>query len=668
MAQKIRELYEFGDYQLDVGEQLLLRNGEVVPLKAKVFDTLVLLVENAGRLLEKEWLMRELWPQSFVEEVNLNVNISTLRKVLGESATKPQYIETVPKRGYRFVAQVTKKIIDETPTEVLNDASAEAKNSLAIAAEEINEPSKYVTSPLLELDSLTGKAPDLNSEKEIKPAEKGSLLPTISRWQLTIGATLLLGVIIAGVYFAVSSNSKTKIANSLRVQTIAVLPFKATSTDEANQALGLGMADALINRLGKFKEINVRPTSTVMKYSERETDPIAAGRELGVDVVLAGLVQRSDKNVRISAQLFRVSDGTLLWGDKFDDFFTNVFALQDSISERMAKVLSLQLTIDEKRLLTKRYTENTEAFQLYTQGQYFHFKYQFPKALEYYEQAIKKDPDYALAYAGLAANYIAQAVISPNRQELRDKAVAAIDKALSLDANLGQAYNALGWGKYLLDWDWAGAEQALQRAIELNPNDSESHSNYSVLLSTLDRRDEAISESELALQLDPTSSDTHFQHLLVLYYARRFDQAIEHSKKAIATDPNHPYWGGIMMRIYLAKSLYQEALAEGKKWYSSERLKAEPLVGYAQARLNNRTEAEKILQNVLGKPEGIVKNYTMATIYCGMHEKDQAFAWLEKSYASKDNGIIKIKVDPLWDELRSDPRFDDLLGRLNLRE
>jgi serine/threonine protein kinase/TolB-like protein len=648
-SKKARRCYEFGPFRLDVAERQLLREGKVIELKPKVFDLLVVLVENAGRLLEKEELLNRLWPDSFVEEVNLSVNVSALRRALGENASVPEYIETVPKKGYRFIASVTEK--------VLTDRGAPATELLPVVIDRQGETAagEAQATPVTEIIK------DETGSPTSVPARRFALLP--APWLLA--AAVLLAAALGSFWWWFAKGAKPQ-ADTARMRTIAVLPFKSLKAGEADQAFELGMADALITRLGSLHTLTVRPTSAILKYSDANIDPVAAGRELGVDAVLDGRLQRDEKMIRVTAQLLKVSDGSPLWTGKFDDFFTNVFALQDSISEKMTEALSMQLTKDEQQRMTKRYTENTEAYQLYLQGRYFLFKYQFAKAQDFFQAAVAKDPDYPLAYAGLATNYVALAVTTPDRQEMRDKALAAANKAVSLDPNLDEAHSALGWIKFLGDWDWPGAEQELRRAIELNPNNADARQNYASLLNVLGRHDEALGEIEQARQLDPVSSVIRDSYALILFHARRYDQALEQCRKALELDPQHRGAYFLLPRIYAAQSMFEQVIAEYEK-HQGEEAKAWTLfAAYAHARLGHRAEAEKMIQILLPKASRTGASHMIALIYAGLGDKERALEWLEKAYQARDNQMIHLKVDPEWDTLRSEARFNDLLRRMRL--
>ncbi|HST21838.1 MAG TPA: winged helix-turn-helix domain-containing protein [Blastocatellia bacterium] len=657
MTKQAGRLYEFGPYRLDVAERLLLRDEKHVELTAKVFDLLVLLVENQGKLLEKSYLLEVLWPGSFVEEVNLSVNVSALRKALGEQASAPQYIETIPKRGYRFIGNVTALAISEEETishraapPIPEIPSSEWKATTA----DDYRPAADAETPLA--DSGMKSLPDLSGHRL-----------TFSSRLMMILALLIVTALAAGAYllWRASQPRNTKVAGS---RTIAVLPFKTLTSNDADQAMGIGMADALITRLGSLHQIIVRPTSAVLKYSDGGVDPITVGRELGVEAVLDGRVQREDKKIRVTARLLRVEDGSSLWAGKFDDFFTNVFALQDSISEKMAEALSLQLTRDEQQLLAKRDTENTEAYQLYIQGQYSGSLTpdKVTKAVGFFQAAIEKDPEYAKAYAGLAEAYLSLSEYGIEVKENRERARVALTKAIELEPDLAEAYNALANIEFIIDWDLQAAERAFQRAIEIAPKLADAHRCYGLLLSALARHTEAIREMELARQFNPISVLTGSDYASILCEARRYDEAIEMAKKTIEMDPRSASPRRWLARAYVMKSMYAEAIAELEKEVELGGLLRKPaILGYAYALAGNRAEAQRILQErIQSEGKASFTYHGIALIYTALGDKDRAFQCLEKAFQEKETNILFLKTSPEWDLLRPDPRFDALLGRL----
>jgi len=453
---------------------------------------------------------------------------------------------------------------------------------------------------------------------------------------------------------------------------IAVLPFRPISSAGRDEYLELGMADALITKLSNIGEIVVRPTSSVRKYTDLEQDSTVAGRELRVESVLEGSIQRRDNQLRVTARLVSVEDGHTLWAGKFDEDFTDIFAVQDSISEKVAAALALKLTGEEKERLTKRYTENTAAYQLYLKGLHFFNKRSvegYNKAIEYYQQAIEKDPDYALAYAGLADCYANCSFAELLPKEAIVKARAAATTALELDDTLAEAHNALGHVKVNLDWDWSGAEREFKLALKLNPNYVEAHHRYAHYLVAMGRFEEALAESVRGLELDPIdlSMNTHLGwHYLM---ARQYDLAIEHSKKTLELDQSF-----VRARVYLGQAYeqtgrYQEAIAEIQKvrtLYGESQI-ATGLLGHAYALAGLKGEAQKILEELKEQSQReYVLPYNLAIIYIGLGEKDQAFEWLEKAAEDRSDDLIYLNVDQIFDPLRSDPRFTALVRRIGL--
>jgi DNA-binding winged helix-turn-helix (wHTH) protein/TolB-like protein/lipoprotein NlpI len=622
------KIYVFGPFRLELAERRLLRDGDPVILTPRVFDLLALLVENHGHLMEKDKLLKALWPDSFVEEANLNVNMSTLRRALGESPTESQFIETVPRRGYRFVASVS---------EVASDVSIELP--------------KRDESPVANVDERMPVIPQAQSERPQK------------RWVLWAIAFTVLLVAVSLVSWRFTHRPGIKPTTPVR--TLAVLPFRPLTGVSTDPALEIGMADALITRLSNSQQIMVRPTSSVLRYSGADVNALAAGRELEVDAVLEGRVQRADNRIRVTVQLLRVGEAAPIWAETFDDYFTNIFAVQDSISEKMANALAMHLSGDTKQLMTKRSTENTEAYELYMQGRYLHFKYKFEEAAKFFQAAVEKDPEYPLAYTGLALNYVALATTTPNRQEFADKAVEAANKAISLDPELDEAHNVLGWVRYLALWDWAGAEEEFQHAIKLNPNNSQAHINYATVLSTLGKHDQALQQSELALRLDPMSGDIYYNYTCHLYNARHYDEALSMAKKGVEVEPEHPLWGLIIPRIYLAQSKFQDAITELEKGRTGDNLRHTGVLGYAYARSGRQREAEKVLDTLLHSSRK-QSNSALAFIYIGMDDKARALDMLEKALQERDNFMTHLKVESLFDNLRSEPRFQELLRRMHL--
>src|SRR5205085_460232 len=377
-------LFEFGPFSLNVRERLLLRGAEAISLSPKVFDMLVVLVENAGHVLTKDELLNKLWPDSFVEESSLTQNISILRKALGEDTTNPRYIETIPKRGYRFIADVKER--NET------DASALIQDSdgeeVAIEDEENSAP--------VEPQSLI-----VATSEQIQPVEVHTPVQR-RRWKL-YAAVIVLCLAAMAVITIERVKSLRRTEGAGEIKSIAVLPFKTIGIEDEKDVLGLGMADAIIIRLSKFQNLSTLPTSTIYKYVDNQRDVLAIGRDLGVDAVLDGTVQLSEGRVRVTAQLIHLSDGKTLWAGKFDEEYGNIFLVQDSISEKLAETLVLQISDSDKGRASARITENTDAYQSYLMGIYFwsRGREDIAKSIPYFERAVEQDRTFALAYAYL---------------------------------------------------------------------------------------------------------------------------------------------------------------------------------------------------------------------------------------------------------------------------
>lgn len=643
MEGQTNSFYEFGSFRIDRRERLLLHDGEPVSLSPKVYDTLLELVRHSGHVVEKEELMRAVWPDTFVEEANLTVNISALRKALCEGDSEHHYIETVPRRGYRFVLPVSEV------KDISADSFAEEHTNPHLVIEE----ERKVEATKEESTHLTGL----------------HALPRSRRWDLPIiGISMLVGLGVIAYYTWVKRG-----APGLKVRSIAVLPFKPLVADNRDEPLEMGMCDALITRLSGLNQLIVRPTSSVVQYNKPGQDSLTAGRELGVDALLDGFVQKSGDKIRVTAQLLSISDGKHLWSGQFNANFTDIFAVEDSISRQMVEALLPNLTGEERRRVTKHYTENIEAYELYLRGRYFQDK-RTPEALnksiDYFQQATEKDPKYALAFAGLADSYVQLEVRGDWRPlDSSQKARAAAMRALEIDDTIAEAHASLANIKYWYDWDWAGAESEFRRAIELSPNYPVSHQLYAPYLITMGRQQEAFSEIQQARALDPLSLPANTQVARILYFSRRYDEAIEQCRKTLEMDPNRGGAHLFLGRSYKEKRMYQDALTELEKARDLLKGSAEvlSLIGYTYAVSGRRLEAQNVLAELhrLSK-QRYVSPYHMAMVYAGLGERDTTFIWLEKAYGDREGRLTILKFAPEFDRLRSDPRYEDLLRRVGL--
>jgi DNA-binding winged helix-turn-helix (wHTH) protein/TolB-like protein/tetratricopeptide (TPR) repeat protein len=643
--------YEFGAFRLDTQERRLLRNGEPVPLPPKVYDVLLVLVENSGQTIEKETLMKAVWPDIFVEEANLTVNISALRKALGESISEYRYIETVPRRGYRFVPTVT-EVKDETAGPLVEEPNP--------APLVIEEPDR----------TETGKENLRDGERAFPVFGVSVTMPR--GWRLTLWvagvSALLVGLSVMAYQLWVK-----RAAPSVKVRSIAVLPFKPLSTDSRDEPLEMGMCDALITRLGGLNQLLVRPTSSIVRYNKPGQDPLAAGRELGVDALLDGYLQRSGDKIRVTAQLLSIADGKHLWSGQFNENFTDIFAVEDSISRQIVEALRLKLTGEEQHQVTKHYTDNVEAYQLYLKGRYFQDKRTpegLKKSIDYFQQAIEKDPNYALAFAGLADSYVVLAVRSDMRpRDSSREAKTTAMRALEIDETIAEAHASLANVRYWYDWDWPEAESEFKRAIELSPNYPAVHQYYSTYLIAMGRHEEAISEIKQALGLAPLSLQLNVQVVRILYFAHRYDEAIEQCRKVLELDPDYRGTHVFLGRTYNQKRMYKQALAELEM--ARELLGDDPeilsLIGYTWAVSGRRAEAQKVLEELrrLTK-QRYVSPYHLAMVYAGLGEPDEAFDLLAKAYEDREGRMTILKFVPEFDSLHSDSRYANLVRRVGL--
>jgi DNA-binding winged helix-turn-helix (wHTH) protein/Tfp pilus assembly protein PilF len=578
-----KPFYEFGAFRVDPGKRLLLREGQPVPLTAKAFDTLLVLVENQGRVLEKDELMRLVWPDTVVEESNLSQNVFTLRKVLGEQPHEHLYIATVPRRGYQFVAEVR-----QTP------ASATA------------------------------------------PAASPSLPAARS---------------------------------------LAVLPFISLGPKDTDEYLGLGMADALITRLGNIRRIVVRPTSAVRAYVGQTPDPVAAGRSLGVDMVLEGSIQRAGDRIRVTVQLVSVDAGAPVWGERFDERLPDLFAVQDSISLRLAAALVSTLTAEERVRMERRDTDDHAAHDAYLRGRY-HWNTRteegLKKAVGHFEQAIARDPRYALAHAGLADCYTLLGSAGYGVMRPRDalaRARAAAEKALEIDPELAEPHTSLALVKFRLDWDWGEAETQFRRAIQLNPGSASAHHFYGLYVSAMGRATEAMASLRLAQELDPLSLIIGAALGRAFHFAGEYDRAREQYLKTLEMDPDFAEAHMNLGLVHAQRSLFAEAARELERAMAiaGRRPLMQSILGYIYGLSGDRDRARRTLDELEGlAAQGRIPTLFLVYPHIGLGEVERAFALLEKAYEERSGLLVFLKVEPIFDPLRADARFEGLLRRMGL--
>jgi TolB-like protein/DNA-binding winged helix-turn-helix (wHTH) protein/predicted negative regulator of RcsB-dependent stress response len=645
MEKLSHQQYFFGEFTLNVTRGCLLRGGDEVKLRPKSFAVLEYLVENSGRLISKEQLIRAAWVETAVTDDSLVKCLKDIRQALNDQAQ--EIIKTVPRRGYIFAAEVR----HEVPVAPAPAFAEETAGVQIIIEEGTNQPSAAQMPALATPNSAT-----LIADRRGAGFARWANAIKRYRWFTVVSLMALAIVTAATIYFTRPGEV---------IDSIAVLPFVNVSNNEDAEYLSDGISDSLINSLSQLPNVKkVIPLSSVLRFKGQQIDPQAVGRELNVRAVLTGrLTQRGDE-ILISTELIDVKDNKRLWGGRYDRKLADIVNLQGEIAQEISEKLRLKLTGGQKERLTKAHTESAEAYQLYLQGRYYWHKGTDEariKSGEYFQRAIEKDPNYALAYAGSSDSYTVMAFYGqmPPKEAWRKSEEAAV-KALAIDDALGEAHFSLAVVKGWYDWDWQGGEREFKRAIELNPEfaGAESHFMYASLLDAMGRFDEAVAEAK--------QSRAEVGH--ILYNARRYDEAIEEFRKELEKKPNSIQEHLGLGEVYVKQGRYEEALAE--------MLKAKPLVkgprnlariGAVYAAAGKRDEAIKILEEVKGLTgERYDLGAHIAAIYAALGNKDQAFAWLDNAYEAHAFVLIELKVDPKFDTLRSDPRYGDLLGRMRL--
>jgi DNA-binding winged helix-turn-helix (wHTH) protein/TolB-like protein/Tfp pilus assembly protein PilF len=640
-----KHIYEFEKFRLDEAKRLLIKGGDVVALMPKAFDILAFLVSRAGEVVEKDQLMSAVWPDTIVEENNLTQNISSLRRILGEKHRENRFIATVPGHGYKFVAKVRE--VDDAETPAFGHETA-----LELEAGEPRFPTEPPISAVLDDEREFGRM----------PASPGNRPRRF--WFAVLAAISLIGLSSMGLLYW---KERTDATNS-KVRSIAVLPFKPMSEAAHDQSLEMGMTDALISKLNSGNQITVRPLNAVRRFSSLEQDSVDAGRLLGVEAVLDGHIQSAGNRMRVSVRLTRVNDGKQIWADQFDEPSSDIFALQDSISRRVAN--ALQITLGTRG--AKRYTESVEAYQLYMKGDFHRSRLVLPevqKSISYYEQAIAIDPTYAMAYVGLEGAYRAMVLTNDVRPtDVMPMARAASLKAIELDETLAEAHSAIAMVAFWYDWDWPDAEKHFLRALELDPNSAQTRFGYAHLLSNTGRHDQALAEIERARQLDPVSLVTNALEGQILSFAGRDDEALKILQLTAEMEPSFWLAHLFMTRIFLKKEMYPDAIVAATKARDITRGNAEATatIGYALAKSGKSDDARAILNELENKAAtGYVASHALAQIYNGLGEKEKALDMLEKAFAEKDALMVFLKVEPKWDNLRAEPRFVELMRKMN---
>jgi len=620
MAQAAKHLYEFGPFRIDPSEGLLLRDEQPIPLAPKAFEALLLLVESSGHLIEKGVLMQKLWPDSFVEEANLSKYIFTLRQALSDGEDGQKYIETVPKRGYRFVASVQKlaaESVEQAPAEMLSCEGEEAKT---------------VTST--------------------------------TRWRIALVSAVLTATAMVLLVWLDPGEWRARLFGgpARPVRTIAVLPLQNLSGDTAQDYLADGMTEALTTDLARMESLQVISRTSAIQYKAAKKSLPVIARELNADAVVEGSVQRSGDRVRVTAQLVRASDDRHLWANTFERDFPDVLALQDEVASAIAKQVESRLGGPRPAPPPNVQAVNIEAYENYLRANYYFDNFDLQKSIDYYRQAIKLDPNYAPAYAHMAEAYSFLAffgAVSPSEGWGKVKEAASL--AVQKDERLPEGHGALALAKLHYDWDFPGAEQEFKRALELNPSDADVRHEHAHYLMAMGRLAESEAESRRAVENSCLCWHS--------FAARDYDEAVRLAAKFLKSQPDDPWEHTILGWTYEQKRMPEQAVAEFKK--AVEATNGDPFyvaaLGHAYALGGDRRGAEKVLLTLSDRAKkSYVSPFDLALIYTALGEKEKAFALLDKAVAEHSTFLVYTKWEPRLDPLRSDPRFQDLLRRIGL--
>jgi len=660
------EKYRFGPFEVHAGARELSKGGTKIKLRGQPYLILEVLLSRAGEVVTREEIRARLWPaDTFVDfEHGLNTSVKKLRQVLCDSAEDPRYIETVPRLGYRFVAPV------EVVTETLKPAAP------APAVEAAVLPSLTPPSTRIELPPSAYSAP-VSTPLSGQPGSRWKLL------RVTLGVLVLLGLVFVGMVakFPVrmhwpfgSSNATVNASLSAKqFGSLAVLPLQNLSDDPAQEYFADGMTDELIGDLAQLRSLRVISRTSVMHYKGGKQTVPQIGRELAVDAVIEGTVEREKNRVRIRVQLIEAASDRHLWARSYDYELKDVLVLQSTAAHDIAS--EIQGRVEQPPASSPSNGARTvqpDAYEAYLKGRYFwnqRTEAGLNKSIEFFQDAIAKDPAFAAAYAGLAGSYSLLGSESLPPEIARAKARAAASKALELDPASAEGHAELGLIEFYYDWNWQQAEQEFQRAIELNPSYATTHQWYSHYLRAMGRLPEALQQAQQAQQSDPLSLSINTTLAARYRDLHEFKQALDVVQRTLELDPNFAPGHELLASVYEQQGDFQSDITELKK--ASTLSKDNPTslahLGRAYALSGNQDEARKIAEQLKQTArQHYVPAWDMAVLFAAMGDADTAFRWLEESYTKRESQMPFLKVDYRIDPLRPDPRFQNMLRRVRL--
>ncbi|PWT89674.1 MAG: hypothetical protein C5B55_10950 [Blastocatellia bacterium] len=649
MAVQLHRKYLLGDFALDLDKCLLTSDSRGLHLPDLPFQVLLYLVQNRDRYVSRRELLDKFWSGSDSYEETLTRCISTIRTQLDDPPNAPCYIETRKKVGYRYIGP----------------------------CEEVNLSDSVGASEEIEIEQVQGFA--ISIEEDGDPNQPFSALelpspPGISKWKVTIfvcgGVALLVAALLYGRWQRASH-----ITGAQSINSIAVLPLRNITGDPTNDYFSDGLTESLINLLSKVDGLSVLSRSAVARFKNAEQTPQEIGSQLGVAAILEGSVQKRGDSVRVAVRLVDVSDGRVLWvNDGADRPMRDLFLVQDEVARQVVAKLRLQINGEDQRRLSHHSTDNVEAYQQYLQGRYFLTNFatynDLLRAVQYFNAAVSKDPQYALAYSGLADAYTGMALDFRTPREVFPIAREYAQRALQLDDNLGETHFSRGAVAYFFEWDWDTARRELDKAIALNAKTLETNSCYLHSLATFESPDQAIAEVQRALEHNPLSVGINSELSCSAYYAGRYDEAMTFSLQSLQIDPGYVYVHYNMARALGQQHLHEEAIKELQKaiavWGRTPTILGE--LGYNYAAMGNKAEANRILAELHARSiDQFTDPYPTAFIYVGMGDKDQALSMLEEAFRDRSAWMPWIRVEPKFRSLHQDPRFLAILKQLNMQ-
>jgi TolB-like protein/DNA-binding winged helix-turn-helix (wHTH) protein/Flp pilus assembly protein TadD len=647
----------FGSFEVDPESRELYLDGQRVKLQAQPFHVLSMLLERDGALVTREELKHALWPRdTFVDfDQGLNKAIKKLREALRDSAEHPRLLETLPKRGYRFLAQV-ETVAPRSPSP---DATSEEQGCAQLVPQNV-------------VSRANAESPQRVSVPRCGEPRRGIKFSVLVSFMFVTLAAVLIALNVGGTRDRlVGTVGMLHGSATPAIDSVAVLPLENFSRDPAQQYFADEMTEVLITTLGKIHALRVISRTSVMRYKGTRKSLPEIGRELNADAIVEGTVSRSGNRVRITANLVYAPTDRHLWAESYESNLGDVLALQAEVARAIANQIQIELTPWENVRLTRRNPTDPNVQELYLKGRYYLSKRTeegFQAAVQCFSQAIEKDDQYAPAYAGMADSYTLLARYGFRApRDAYPKAKAAATKAVELDDMLGEAHASLAWTAFIFDWRWAVAEKEFVRALKLDPSYARGHHWHGLYLAAMGRIGEATTELKLARELDPLSLSINSSQGEIAYLLRDYDRAIERFHESLALDPNFAEAYADLAEAYEQKGMFDQALQE---WHQAIRVSGrnrfQADLAHAFALSGRQRLARRILAEITAPLDRrLFPAVEVAATYAALGERNQALKWLERGYQERQGDMVFLRVNPDFDRLGSDPRFKELLRRMN---